>query len=66
MYRKFLIDKNKLPPKGSFLFEHMQLNKDYINLKQYNSFFYFRFKPIVRIFYKLLSRLISLFNNIRD
>lgn len=66
MYRKFLIDKNKLPPKGSFLFEHMQLNKDYINLKQYNSFFYFRFKPIVRILYKLLSRLISLFNNIRD
>ena len=66
MYRKFLIDKNKLPPKKSFLYEYMKLNDDLLNLKQYSSLFYLRFKPVIRIFYKLLSRLISLFNNLRN
>lgn len=58
MFRKFLINKDLLPPKGSYLYNEM--NKYGLIKKEskiYSKYLKLRFKPLIRQFVKLLSRI---------
>ena len=51
--RKLLINKNKLPPKKSFLYNLYNPSENLFNLKVYNFLFYFRFIPFFSIFFRI-------------
>ncbi len=60
MFRKFDISKEKLPPKNSYLYNHI---KEFIpsnNYSVYGLFFNIRFLPIIKYFYKTSSRMKTL------
>ncbi len=64
MFRKFLIDKNKLPPKGSFLYDQMEIhNVQLENTKIYKPFLRIRFLPVFSLITKIISRLILIVKN---
>ncbi len=64
MFRKFLINKNKLPPRGSFLYEQMKIyNGKLENTKNYGPLLRIRFLPIFSIITKIISRLMLIIKN---
>ena len=60
MFRKYNISKFKLPPKKSYIYEHINKYVE-INTKSYSFLFSLRFKPVLKYFYKSISRLKTLF-----
>lgn len=59
MFRKFDINKKKLPPKNSYLSRHIIQYVDTTD-SQYGLFFNLRFNFIFKYFYKILSRIKTL------
>lgn len=59
MFRKFYIEKKKLPPKSSYLSNHIT-NNVYTNSKHYGLFFKLRFNFILKYIFKTLSRIKTL------
>ena len=59
MFRKFDIEKKKLPPKNSYLSDHIT-NNVYTNSKHYGLFFKLRFNFILKYIFKTLSRIKTL------
>jgi hypothetical protein len=60
MFRKYNISKSKLPPKKSYIYEHINKYLE-INTKSYSFLFSLRFKSVFKYFYKSISRLKTLF-----
>lgn len=52
--RKLLINKDKLPPKKSFLYQIYKPSYSELNLKKYSFLFYLRFLPFFNITFKIL------------
>ena len=66
MIRRFLINKSKLPPKDSYIFELFFDNHNSKRKKQYSAFLFVRFIKPISFIYKALSRIkIILKNNLR-
>jgi hypothetical protein len=59
MFRKFDIEKKKLPPKNSYLSDHIT-NSVYTNSNHYGIFFKLRFNFILKYIFKTLSRIKTL------
>ena len=59
MFRKFDIEKKKLPPKNSYLSDHIT-NNVFTNSKHYGLFFKLRFNFILKYIFKTLSRIKTL------
>ena len=51
--RKFLINKDKLPPKKSFLYQILKPSDSKLKLKNYTFLFYLRFLPFFNIIFKI-------------
>ena len=64
MFRRFLINKLKLPPKNSLIFELFFKNKVFDAEKQYTSFMFIRFVKPINIIFKTLSRMKIILKNI--
>ena len=64
MFRRFLINKSKLPPKNSVIFELFFKNKVSDTEKQYTSFMFIRFVKPINIIFKTLSRMKIILKNI--
>lgn len=63
MLRRFLINKSKLPPKNSYIFE-LFFDNQTSNKKQYGPLMFLRFTKPVSLIYKIISRMKVIFNNI--
>ena len=64
MFRKFLINKNKLPPRGSFLYKQMKIhNGELEDTKIYGPLLRIRFLPIFSLITKIISRLTLIIKN---
>jgi len=59
MFRKFHIEKKKLPPKSSYLSDHI-VNNVHTNSEHYGLFFKLRFNFILKYIFKTLSRIKTL------
>ena len=60
MFRKFDISKEKLPPKNSYLYNHIKKFLPNNTSSVYGSLFNIRFLPIIKYFYKTSSRIKTL------
>jgi len=63
MLRRFLINKSKLPPRNSYIFE-LFFDNQTSNKKQYGPLMFIRFLKPVSIIYKIISRMKIIFKNI--
>lgn len=66
MFRKFLIDKEKLPPKNSFLYDQMKiynLQLDFDKMKSYKKYLKIRFLPFFSLLTRFISRLSLIIRN---
>lgn len=65
MYRRYLINKHKLPPKDSLIYDFIIINTEIPqNIQSYSSFFNVRFSYPVNFVYKILSRFKVIFKNL--
>ncbi len=60
MFRKHNIEKKILPPKNSYLSNHIKTYVNTQNMKHYGDFFNLRFNSIFKYFYKTISRIKTL------
>ena len=60
MFRKFNIEKKKLPPKNSYLYDHIKSFVESEGKTYYGKFFNLRFNFIFKYFYKAISRIKTL------
>jgi len=67
MFNRYFINKKKLPPKNSYIGEHIQIHSDRSKkLKTYTFIFYLRFIPVLYIFIRVFYRIKIIFNNLTN
>lgn len=67
MYRRYLIDKNKLPPRQSLIFDWFnKYGYSSTNFKIYSNLFNLRFKFPFYIIFKIISRIKIIFKNLNS